>query len=102
MLEKKSDERKKNKVSSKKTRVKSEDIKLSLRERIKNNRFFTKEKIIYFLILLCNVVMVIYCASKNKVHYVKVLDTRRFMIALLFLYVVLDFILFYIFTIKIY
>ena len=37
-----------------------------------------KTSIIYFLLGLCDVVLVIYCARYNKAHYVKLLDEDIF------------------------
>ena len=44
-----------------------------------DKRFFlNKNFIIYFLMGLCDIVLVIYCARYNKAHYVKLLDEDVF------------------------
>ncbi len=40
--------------------------------------FFNKTNIIYFLLGLCDIVLVIYCARYNKAHYVKILEEDIF------------------------
>lgn len=105
---------------------------------------FHKTAIVYSLLFICDVFLVIYCAKRNKVHYVEILNksvfigktrdmifgrnyinliitffffgyflimnrfflhrknTKIFVISSFFLFVVVNFLLFYLFTEKIY
>ncbi len=40
----------------------------------KKKSFFTKANICHILLIVCDIVLVIYCARNNKVHYVKMFD----------------------------
>lgn len=41
-------------------------------------RVFNKEYLVYFFIMICDMVLVIYCACQNKVQYVKMLGKDIF------------------------
>ena len=106
-------------------------------------KFLTKMNITFFLLYLLDIVLVIFCARQNKVHYVEILDqsifvgdtknmlwgrnyinvlitlffylytvlmnryflhrknTKKFMITCLFSYLIINLLLFYVFTVRV-
>lgn len=42
------------------------------------NKLFTKVNIIYLFVFLCDIILVIFCAMRNKVHYVTILHKDIF------------------------
>ena len=41
-------------------------------------KFINKTSVVYFLILLFDILLVIFCAMKNKVHYIHMFDEKIF------------------------
>lgn len=43
-----------------------------------NNSYINKTNIVYFFIGLCDIILVIFCARQNKIHYVRFLGENIF------------------------
>ena len=41
-------------------------------------KYFMKLHLCHFLLIVCDIILVIYCARQNKVHYVKLFDENIF------------------------